>query len=87
MRLRITENDLPPNVSAMLSAHEAGDTVLDDEVVEAVLDALPAIIAVRVRRFVPPGFKLSGVDLAIELTGSLQVAELGGQVVVHLTPQ
>ena len=80
--LIITENDFPTDVLA----RARGVKILDEPArgFQAIYDALPGVIAKRLRSITPPDFEISEIELSLKVEGTILGTGVSSDVVVHL---
>jgi hypothetical protein len=85
----LDENDLEPSTRAKIQVLLEGREVLDkrDSAEKEIFDALPTVIAKRIKAIKPPNFKIKEIELKLQLSGKIYVAQIGGVVTVKLSPE
>jgi hypothetical protein len=80
--LIVTEKDFPPEVLARAQ----GVKVLGETSVgaQALYDALPSVIAKRLRAITPPDFEISELQLSLRVEGKVLGSGISSDVVVRL---
>jgi hypothetical protein len=85
----LSENDVDAGIQKRVRAAVAGSRVLSGEEQDAkqiLMDALPAIIAQKIRKIVPQDFQVSEVQLKLNVSGKLFGTGVSGDVILKLTP-
>ena len=82
MPLIVTEMDFPPEVRARAQ----GVKVLGEQTVgtQALFDALPSVIAKRLRAIIPTDFEIAEIELSLRVEGTVFGTGLSSDVKVHL---
>jgi hypothetical protein len=87
--ITITEDDyasvLGPTTAKRLKSGVVEDT-LGPEATDAVIDALPKVIAARFRRMLPEGYEVKEICLTVSLSGSPFGVGLSGDASVKFGP-
>ena len=80
--LIIHESDFPPDVLARAK----GVKVLGEPTIgsQALFDALPAVIAKRLRAITPPDFEVAEIELSLRVEGTVLGTGISSDVVVRL---
>ena len=88
--LNISEGDLPERARTALRAAASDRATLAGEgqqsVESMVAELLPTAIASRVRKIVPPDFKVSEIGMKFSVEGKLFGCGVAGDVTVKLVP-
>jgi hypothetical protein len=83
----VREQDIPSAVAAQVAAVQQRRRVLGEDektAQEWILEALPAVIAKRVRPMLPEDFELSEMQMKVSLQGKPFGVGVGGEVLVTL---
>ena len=86
LALRIDDMDCDPALVAQIKATERGARILGPEHERALFDALPSVIAKRVRAITPAGFEIAELELELSLEGKVCGTGISGNVKVRLAP-
>ena len=84
--LKIDDTDCDPSLVAQIKATERGARILGPEHERALFDALPSVIAKRVRAITPAGFVIAELELELSLDGKICGTGISGNVKVKLAP-
>ncbi|TDP62596.1 hypothetical protein [Roseateles toxinivorans] len=87
--LVLSESDVDAGVRKRVQAATAGSRVLsgeDQDAKQILMDALPTIIAQKIRKIVPKDFEISEVQLKLNVSGKLFGTGVSGDVILKLTP-
>lgn len=89
LTLLLSDDDLDAGVRGHVMALKSGTRVLADneDPMRALFDALPTIIAKRLRAITPPGFAITELEICLSVEGKLCGTGIGGDVTVKLAPQ
>lgn len=86
--LIITEQDLPPDARTSLRSAADGVAILGgDDTQQAIFDALPSVIAKRLKRIVPEGFALAEIEIQFSVAGQLFGSGVAGEVRAKYSPK
>ena len=86
LSLRVEDADCDPALVAQIKATERGARILGPEHERALFDALPSVIAKRVRAITPSGFVIAELELELSLEGKICGNGISGNVKVKLAP-
>jgi hypothetical protein len=86
LQLQLDDADCDPALVAQVRAAEGGARVLGPEHERALFDALPSVIAKRVRAITPNGFVISELELTLSIEGKICGSGVSGNVRVKLAP-
>lgn len=87
MSIVVREQDIPAAVTAQVAAVQQRRRVLGEDektAQEWILEALPAVIAKRVRPMLPDDFELAEMQMKVSLQGKPFGVGVGGEVLVTL---
>jgi hypothetical protein len=86
--LIVRPGDLPPEVKGIADSLRANTRALggNDDQLQTLFDAIPAVIARRVRSITPKEFKLASVELELALDVAIPGIEVSGTVKISLEP-
>jgi hypothetical protein len=85
----VSEQDLSVDLQGKLKSLKEGKQVLGDhdDVQRALFDALPSVIAERVKAITPRDFVVAELELKLSLGGTIFGVGLSGDVTVKLAPR
>jgi hypothetical protein len=88
LRLVVTEEDLDPRTRGVLRSLSDGAEVYgsSDNAEAALFDALPTVIAKKLRSITPPDFVISEVQMKFTVDAKIAGTGLSGDVSVKFAP-
>lgn len=87
-KLIITEKDLPADVRSVIAAeHDSTELLGGSDATQAIFDAMPGIIARRLKRLVPGDFKLAEIEMKLVLDVEIPGFKCGGDITIKLQPE
>ena len=92
LELVVNEDDIPVDTKNRIRALEKGTKLLSGEYVKdidakrIIFDALPGVIATRIKSITPNHFNVSEIQLKMTISGQLFGAGVKGDMIVKFAP-
>jgi hypothetical protein len=86
LMLIISDADLEETQRNKIIADQRATKVLGGEAHRALVDALPGLVARRIRAIVPDDFRVTEIELSMTIQGTICGSGISGDVKVKLAP-